>query len=86
MIVRHKDNCKMAFGRKDSTCPRCQELLNGATPRYGWGARTIISNGKLVTVSGARAKEIEYQQFKKALKEHSCQQSRCGTVCVAFDY
>lgn len=28
--TKHKSDCKMAFGRKDASCPRCQELLNGA--------------------------------------------------------
>lgn len=33
----HKTDCKMAFGRKDATCPRCQEMLSGAPARRGWG-------------------------------------------------
>jgi hypothetical protein len=32
MSTKHKEDCKMVFGRKDKTCPRCQELLNGAQP------------------------------------------------------
>jgi hypothetical protein len=32
-ITKHKDDCKMTFGRKDATCPRCAELLAGAAPR-----------------------------------------------------
>jgi hypothetical protein len=35
-ITKHKSDCKMSFGKKDSTCPRCQELLAGAAPREGW--------------------------------------------------
>jgi hypothetical protein len=34
--LKHSNQCKMAFGRKDKECPRCQELLNGAQPRSGW--------------------------------------------------
>lgn len=30
--MKHSLTCKMAFGRKDKTCPRCIELLNGASP------------------------------------------------------
>lgn len=30
--TKHSNNCRMAFGRKDPNCPRCQELLNGAKP------------------------------------------------------
>ncbi len=26
----------MVFGRKDPTCPRCVEMINGAAPRAGW--------------------------------------------------
>jgi hypothetical protein len=38
--TKHKSDCNMAFGRKDPSCPRCQELLNGATPRQGWGRKS----------------------------------------------
>lgn len=31
--TKHSKTCKMQFGRKDPTCPRCQELLEGAPPR-----------------------------------------------------
>jgi len=37
--TKHKPDCVMAFGRKDETCPRCQELLNGAKPRAGWSSK-----------------------------------------------
>lgn len=30
--TKHAPTCNMAFGRKDATCPRCQELLAGAKP------------------------------------------------------
>ena len=30
--MKHSIDCKMAFGRKDPSCPRCQELLYGANP------------------------------------------------------
>ena len=35
-MTKHKADCKMSFGRKDESCPRCQELLNGAPTRDGW--------------------------------------------------
>lgn len=31
--TKHSPTCRMAFGRKDPDCPRCQELLQGAAPR-----------------------------------------------------
>ena len=34
--MRHSAGCKMAFGKKDSQCPRCVEMVNGAAPRAGW--------------------------------------------------
>lgn len=37
-ITKHKQDCKMAFGRKDTTCPRCIELINGSPKREGWQA------------------------------------------------
>jgi hypothetical protein len=33
----HKTDCAKAFGRLDSTCPRCRELAAGAQARKGWG-------------------------------------------------
>lgn len=27
------------FGRKTAGCPRCDELIGGAKPQEGWGAR-----------------------------------------------
>ncbi len=35
-MLKHSETCNMAFGRKDETCPRCQELIAGAKPR-SWG-------------------------------------------------
>lgn len=37
--TKHKATCSMSFGRKDSTCPRCQELLNGSKPRASYHAK-----------------------------------------------
>ncbi len=36
MNTKHSSTCNMAFGRKDPTCPRCQELMNGAPARKAW--------------------------------------------------
>jgi hypothetical protein len=32
MTTKHSTDCKMVFGRKDASCPRCQELIAGAAP------------------------------------------------------
>lgn len=73
----------MAFGRKDATCPRCQELLNGAETRRGWGDRQMISNGQLVW----RTKAQQEANRSREIREHDCKQSHCHpTVCTAFDW
>jgi len=40
--IAHKSDCKMAFGRKDKGCPRCQELLKGAKP-ISWNFKTSVT-------------------------------------------
>ena len=35
-MTKHNATCTRAFARYDRNCPRCQELLTGATPRPGW--------------------------------------------------
>ena len=66
MNTKHADNCKMVFGKKDPTCPRCVELLNGATPR-SWGNSLRKENAA---------------QSLKWIKAHNCQKSKCGQVCT----
>jgi len=76
MNTKHKPNCKMAFGHKDASCPRCQELLNGAEART-WNMST---NYQMTHGVGP-----EYQRFRKELKDHDCVKSKCGPVCTAFE-
>lgn len=59
----------VVFGKKTKGCPRCDELLAGATPTK-W-AFTI-------------AKERE-EGFMRALRAHSCKSHGCLSICVAFD-
>lgn len=66
----HKSDCRMSFGRKDNTCPRCLELISGAKPRAGWNDAAI-----------ARAK-----QFSRELAAHDCVESNCSIVCTFGDY
>lgn len=68
--TRHKEDCAMSFGRKDSSCPRCQELINGATPRKAWNSRKI--------------EEINKQLI--AIRNHDCKKSKCGYVCTFGDW
>ena len=64
----------MAFGRKDSTCPRCQELTAGAEPRQGWQGKYFNN------------KKHQDAQRKKSIEKHDCKASGCGVVCTAFDW
>jgi hypothetical protein len=60
----------VTFGRKTKGCPRCDELLAGATPTK-WGSTL--------------AKERE-DAFLKALRSHNCKSHGCAVICVAFDH
>jgi hypothetical protein len=69
--TKHSPDCRMAFGRKDPSCARCQELLAGAPARAGWGDLR---------------KHHEAQRIK-AIREHdfaACM--RRSVVCTCFDY
>lgn len=66
----HKQDCKMSFGRKDSTCPRCMELINGAKPRESWNADKIRRE----------------QQFSRELAAHDCKRANCSIVCTFGDW
>lgn len=66
----HKDGCKMSFGRKDATCPRCQQLMAGAEPRKAWGAEK---------------REAE-ERLSNSIRNHDCARSGCGVVCTAFEW
>ncbi len=73
-MTKHKSDCNMAFGRKDPTCPRCQELLAGSPARSGW-QKDYYSR-----------KKRDEAMFTKALKEHNCQTANCGPVCTFGDW
>jgi hypothetical protein len=72
--LAHKAGCAMAFGRKDTTCPRCQELIAGAPARKGWQHDYF------------KAKKRAEEQRLDAIKNHDCKKSRCGYQCTAFDH
>jgi len=78
-MIKHKTDCEMAFGRKDKSCPRCQELLKGATPRKGWQTGFFTQ------------REQEAKQRSAAIKAHFApggkhDRGECGPVCTAFDW
>ncbi len=82
MSTKHKSDCNMAFGHKDKSCPRCQELLNGSAPRAGWQKSYYNSREYQLRVGEGP----HYEAFKKELKAHDCKKHGCGPVCVAFDW
>jgi len=73
-MTKHKPDCKMVFGKKDPSCPRCQELLNGAPPRDGWQK------------SYYRTKALNDAIWKKALAEHDCKKAGCMPICTFGDW
>lgn len=67
----HKPDCQMSFGRKDPTCPRCQELLAGAQPiKWAWAEQA--------------KKDRARAAFHVP---HRCIPGRCSPVCCTHgDY
>jgi hypothetical protein len=68
--LKHSNECKMAFGKKDPKCPRCVELINGAQPRKAWDYLS---------------KQNEANRIQ-AIREHDCKKSGCGPVCTFGDW
>ncbi len=79
-MTKHKADCKMVFGRKDDTCPRCIEMLNGSPPRDGW-QKYYYSKKKRDELN--RLAAIKYH-FTDPNSPHN--QGKCGPVCTAFDW
>lgn len=69
----HNDQCRMAFGRptkQAGTCPRCDELREGAAPRKGWGDHK---------------RRFEAQR-SEAIRRHDCKLAGCSYVCTFGDW
>jgi len=75
MNTKHKADCKMAFGRKDSSCPRCQELIAGASPREGWQKSYFAAkhNREAIELEAIRSHDFKACEAK-------------NIVCTHFDY
>jgi hypothetical protein len=67
--TKHSVDCKMAFGRKDRNCPRCQQLLNGAPP-VKWSESFKQRDAR-------RCAEIADH-----FKSHKHLSGGCGVVCT----
>ena len=70
--LKHSDECTMAFGHKDSNCPRCVELLAGSAPRKRFGGRKTAAE-----IDAQRCVEIK-AHFASA--RHLS--GGCGPVCT----
>lgn len=70
MKTAHKADCRMVFGRKDESCPRCQELIAGAAPRVWSGTR----------------KAQQDRSFRASLRAHDCKASKCAIICTFGDW
>ncbi len=73
MNTKHKADCKMSFGRKDSSCPRCVELLNGSAPRASFWSNVAF-------------KKQQEANHLASIRSHNCQASGCAVVCTFGDY
>jgi hypothetical protein len=69
--TKHSPTCAMVFGRKDPTCARCVELMNGATPRAGW-------NDARKRADAQRSRAIAQHDFVACAAKH--------VVCTCFDW
>jgi len=78
--MKHKNDCEMSFGRKDPTCPRCQELLNGAPARAGWQKNYYAQK--------AREKTYAYSYEKEYIKHKALQHRgmNAGGYCLDCSY
>lgn len=72
--LKHSTECKMAFGRKDSECPRCVELLSGAETRGGWQKDHFEMK--------KHAEMIEDEARMAHFKSHKHLSGACGSVCT----
>jgi hypothetical protein len=73
-VTKHSVDCNMAFGRKDPSCPRCQELMAGAAPRAGW-QKSYYAN-----------KTAQEAAQRSAIRHHDCKVSGCSVVCTFGDW
>lgn len=73
--TKHKADCKMTFGRKDATCPRCIELINGAPARAGWQQAYFARKAR---DEAQRSAAIAAHDFKACAARN--------IVCTCFDW
>ena len=72
--VKHKLDCARVFNRYDANCPRCQELMQGATPREGWGDRK------------RQQEAIQGRAISAHFKSERHLNGECGVICTFGDW
>lgn len=73
--TKHASQCQMSFGKKDPTCHRCVELLNGSSSRGGWQQKYYSDK-----------KQQERQDELYKAHKHDCKKSGCSVVCTHNDW
>lgn len=71
--THHKADCRMAFGRKDPSCPRCVELFAGAEPRQ-WS--------RYQTWAYARGEAVSDAEIRAHFDSKKHRSGQCGPVCT----
>jgi hypothetical protein len=65
----HNTDCKRVFKNYDATCPRCQELANGASARKGWNSR--------------REQDLRRcAEIRSHFQSDAHRSGKCGPVCT----
>jgi hypothetical protein len=77
--TKHSSNCTRVFKHYDSSCPRCQELMNGSKPRDGWQKQYYAKKA-----SDNAMREAAIQAHFAPNGPHA--KGLCGPVCTAFDW
>lgn len=80
--MKHSSTCNMAFGRKDPSCPRCQELLAGAAPKASWHKRYYAMQRANAAIDKASIASIAAHFAPGG--PHAT--GKCGPVCTFGDY
>jgi len=76
--TKHASQCQMSFGKKDPTCHRCVELLNGSSSRGGW-QRKYYSDKK-------QQEQIEIEAIHVHHRSEKHLSGGCGPVCTFGDW
>jgi hypothetical protein len=77
--TKHAAGCKRVFAHYDAACPRCAELMAGATARTGWQGAHFAAK--------AQRERMDADAIKSHFAiggAHDC--GACGPVCTFGDW